>query len=259
MGNKIKMTESRLIAMIEMILSEQASTAGFGYGFVQEVETAPTTPLSAQERELSWGKLRELMKDFYVNYKEKFGDVQPNEFNEIEMILLGIIDMARVKNINGKEPDVIAQYLKQHMKRLPAVGDPDADGNKTGDTPPQPKDASVKKMFENKLRRTLVNEQSCPPCTNDDIHQGAMAVLTYTPQLGDHGINQNFIDNMADKSSGFYSARGQALGQKTVELAGLPGCAGNLLMCKGYNPMWQAQLINKRNYVNNCQNTPGSC
>jgi hypothetical protein len=160
MGNKIKMTESKLISMIERVIAEQASAAGFGYGFVREVETAPTTPLSAQERELSWGKLRELMKDFYINYKEKFGDVQPNEFNEIEMILLGIIDMARVKNINGKDPDVIAQYLKQHMKRLPAAGDPDVDGGDAGDTPPQPRDAEVKKMFENRLRRTLVNEQS---------------------------------------------------------------------------------------------------
>ena len=66
MGNKIKMTESRLISIIEKILSEQASTAGFGYGFVREADTdAPTTPLSAQERELSWGKLREILKDFY--------------------------------------------------------------------------------------------------------------------------------------------------------------------------------------------------
>jgi len=259
MGNKIKMTESKLISMIERVIAEQASAAGFGYGFVREVETAPTTPLSAQERELSWGKLRELMKDFYINYKEKFGDVQPNEFNEIEMILLGIIDMARVKNINGKDPDVIAQYLKQHMKRLPAAGDPDVDGGDAGDTPPQPRDAEVKKMFENRLRRTLVNEQSCPPCTNDDIHQGAMALLTYTPQLGDHGITQNFVDNMHNKSAQFYGARSQALGQKTVELAGLPDCPGNLLVCKGYNPMWQAQLINRRNYVNNCGQNPGSC
>jgi len=158
MGNKIKMTESRLISMIERVLAEQASKAGFGYGFVREADTdnAPTTPLSAQERELSWGKLRELLKNFYVNYKIQFADVQPNEFNEIEMILLGVIDMARVKNLNGKDPDVIAQYLKQHMKRLPTTdGTTDGSTGTTDGTPPQPKDASVKKMFESRLRRNL--------------------------------------------------------------------------------------------------------
>jgi|TARA_R110002096_G_scaffold308742_1_gene503250 hypothetical protein len=151
MGNKIKMTESRLISIIKKVLAEQASTAGFGYGFVREADTdAPTTPLSPQERELSWGKLREILKDFYVNYKERFADVQPNEFNEIEMILLGIIDMARIKNINNKEPDVIAQYLKQHMKKLPSVGDIEAGAD---GIPPPPKDGEVKKMFESRLRR----------------------------------------------------------------------------------------------------------
>ena len=160
MGKKIKISESRLLEMIKGIIKEQSSMAGFGHGFVQEVsatEPAPTTPLSAQERELSWGKLRELLKDFYINYKVKFSDVQPNEFNEIEMILLGVIDMARVKNLNGKDPDVIAQYLKQHMKRLPAVGDPIENGE--SNIPPLPgdvkKDSEVKKMFENRLLRNL--------------------------------------------------------------------------------------------------------
>ena len=70
------------------------------------------------------------------------------------MILLGIIDMARIKNINNKEPDVIAQYLKQHMKRLPSVSDVESVTNPDG-TPPQPKDSEVKKMFEGRLHRNL--------------------------------------------------------------------------------------------------------
>ena len=78
----------------------------------------------------------------YVNYKRTFADVQPNEFNEIEMILSGLIDLAKNKNINNKDASVISQYLKQHVKPLQRQHD-DAQKTKTPDAPAKPKYSEV--------------------------------------------------------------------------------------------------------------------
>ena len=164
MGKKIKISETKLIRMIEGIVKENASMAGFGMGFVKEADVTQTQSAvqSAKDRELSWGKLRQLLKTFYTDYKNVFADVAPNEFNEIEMILNGVISLAREKNINGKDPDVISQYLKQHMRRV-MVDDPsiqaDIDVEK-GDAPAGlKKDSEVKKMFENRLRRRTLRKR----------------------------------------------------------------------------------------------------
>ena len=102
-----------------------------------------------------------------------------------------------------------------------------------------------------------------------DPNQGGMCVVNQqaassnvaNPQLGDVGINQNFINNMAGKQSAFYQARHQALTNKLTQLrandvmpnGGLQG------FCQGSNPHWQAKLNNKNTYIQNCLNNPGSC
>ena len=128
--------------------------------------------------------------------------------------------------------------------------------------------SDLEKERDSLLGEGEMNEQSnnCPPCqdSNNDIHWGAMATLTNTPQLGTHGINQNFINNMQGKPTQFYQARANTLADKIIDLAKLHTCPEqrppyNLLVCKGYNPMWQAALINKKKYVQLCSQNPGSC
>ena len=162
MGKRIKVSESKLISMIEGIIKENASAAGYGMGFVREADITQTSSAvqTAQDRELSWGKLRQLLKTFYTDYKNVFADVAPNEFNEIEMILNGVISLAREKNINGKDPDVISQYLKQHMRRVMA-DDPSIQADidiEQGDAPAGlKKDNEVKKMFEGRLLKRVLS------------------------------------------------------------------------------------------------------
>ena len=84
MGNKIKMSESKLINMISKIVNEQS--AGFGYGFVQEEEVEGVVDImSTLDQNASWSKLKQFFKDYYTNIKVKVADVSPSEFNEIEI------------------------------------------------------------------------------------------------------------------------------------------------------------------------------
>lgn len=93
------------------------------------------------------------------------------------------------------------------------------------------------------------------------VDQQAASSNVANPQLGDVGINQNFINNMAGKSDAFYQARHAALTNKLIQLrandvmpnGGLQG------FCQGSNPNWQAKLNNKTTYIQNCRNNPGSC
>lgn len=117
MGNKIKMSESKLINMISKIVNEQS--AGFGYGFVQEQpEDGVVDIMSTLDQNASWSKLKQFFKDYYTNIKVKVADVSPSEFNEIEMVLDAVVSLGREINLNNKSPEVIAQQLKRHMKDL---------------------------------------------------------------------------------------------------------------------------------------------
>tara|TARA_R110000787_G_scaffold212071_2_gene321868 strand:- start:133 stop:573 length:441 start_codon:yes stop_codon:yes gene_type:complete len=109
--------------MIERIVKEQ-HLGGFGYGFVkEEPETEDNlvnaggvmSPLESNE---SWSKLKQFFKDYYTQIKTKVSDVSPSEFNEIEMVINAIISLAKEYNLNNKNPEVIAQQLKRHMKDL---------------------------------------------------------------------------------------------------------------------------------------------
>jgi len=96
-------------------------------------------------------------------------------------------------------------------------------------------------------------------------HQpAAQAVNNAYPnqQVGDHGITQQFVNNMQGKPNAFYQARTSAFTNKLQQLTApnpSPVGNGNLLFCKGSNPMWQAQLVNRVFYVQNCIQNPGSC
>ena len=116
----------------------------------------------------------------------------------------------------------------------------------------------------------LMNEQSgsAAPCGSnnngqggDFTHPGAMQAVMAggsNPQLGDHGINQNFVNNMSGKSAAFYNTRRLAVMQKTIDIAGVQSHPGNVLLCRGWNPMWQAALILKRKYIENCSANIGT-
>jgi hypothetical protein len=113
--------------------------------------------------------------------------------------------------------------------------------------------------------KKLMTEQSGSGCViNQQAENAVVNTLIAQPQLGDLGITQNFINNMQGKPTQFYQARANTLADKIIELAKLHTCPEqrppyNLLVCKGYNPMWQAALINKKKYVQLCSQNPGSC
>jgi len=86
------------------------------------------------------------------------------------------------------------------------------------------------------------------------------------PQLGDAGINQNFVNNMQGKPTQFYQARNNAFGAKLQQLRAndynpnsFGGNGGYEGFCQGSNPHWQSKLVNKMTYVQNCMQNPGSC
>ena len=101
------------------------------------------------------------------------------------------------------------------------------------------------------------------------INQSYTNLVVGNPQLGDHGINQNFVNNMQGKPNNFYQNRIQAFSAKWDTLVGnhpanpqsgqVPIHNGFEAYCQGENPNWQIKLANKRRYANNCINNPGSC
>ena len=87
------------------------------------------------------------------------------------------------------------------------------------------------------------------------VHPPAQAAVSSNPQLGDHGITQQFVNNMQGKPTAFYNQRATAFVQKAIQLNGGTG----QMLCKGKNPMWQAQLLNRQIYAYKCGQNPGSC
>ena len=100
---------------------------------------------------------------------------------------------------------------------------------------------------------------SYAPCIQN---QQANSSVTSNPQLGDVGINQNFINNMQGKPTVFYQTKANTFFNKLTQLRSnnpVPGGGGYYGFCQGSNPHWQAQINNKYNYAQNCMQNPGSC
>ena len=100
---------------------------------------------------------------------------------------------------------------------------------------------------------------SYAPCIQD---QQANSSVTQNPQLGDVGINQNFINNMQGKPTVFYQTKLNTFSNNLAQLRinnPIPGGGGYYGFCQGSNPHWQAQLQNKQHYAQNCMQNPGSC
>jgi len=136
MAKKIMLKESELISMIERLVKEQTMTDQGGSGVMDPLE-----------KEQSWGKLRQFLKDLYTNYKQEFTDVQPNEFNEIQMVIKAAISLAQEKNINNKGATVISQYLKQHVRPL------EQDAAKNSKEPPKDPELKMSDINESRVRR----------------------------------------------------------------------------------------------------------
>jgi len=136
MAKKIMLKESELISMIERLVKEDTMTDQGGSGVMDPLE-----------KEQSWGKLRQFLKDLYTNYKQEFTDVQPNEFNEIQMVIRAAISLAQEKNINNKGATVISQYLKQHVRPL------EQDAAKDSKEAPKDPELKMSDINESRVRR----------------------------------------------------------------------------------------------------------
>jgi hypothetical protein len=114
------------------------------------------------------------------------------------------------------------------------------------------------KLTEEQLK-TIIAEQANPDCV---VNTQAESSVVANPQMGDTGINQNFVNNMHAKPTQFYNTRMNAISQKLSSLRTdypLSTANGFQGFCQGENPLWQAKLNNKLNYVQQCMNNPGSC
>ena len=121
---------------------------------------------------------------------------------------------------------------------------------------------NYKKWVTDYKQGKLLFEQttgSYAPCIQN---QQASSSITQNPQLGDVGINQNFINNMQGKPTVFYQTKANTFFNKLTQLRSnnpVPGGGGYYGFCQGSNPHWQAQLVNKFQYAQNCMQNPGSC
>ena len=160
MGNRINMSETKLINMISKIVSEQR--AGFGYGFFQEqVDEEGVDIMSTLDQNASWSKLKQFFKDYYTNVKVKVADVSPSEFNEIEMVLDAVVSLGREINLNNKSPEVIAQQLKRHMKDLMRASEEKEESmEKNKPQKEAPPLEEGRKLFR-RLKKKLTESSSC--------------------------------------------------------------------------------------------------
>ena len=60
---------------------------------------------------------------------------------------------------------------------------------------------------------------------------------------------------MANRSTQFYNSRAVTLGNKAIQLNGGTG----QMFCNGKNPMWQASLMLRKIYAEQCRDNPGTC
>jgi len=105
--------------------------------------------------------------------------------------------------------------------------------------------------------RNIFEQQSGSMCSNGVSQQALQVYMpnASNPQLGNHGITQNFVNNMANKSSQFYNSRAVAFANKAIQLNGGSG----QMFCNGKNPMWQASLMLRKIYAEQCKDNPGTC
>ena len=114
----------------------------------------------------------------------------------------------------------------------------------------------------------------CPGPSNFDV---SGSIASSSPQLGDYGITQQFVNNMSGKNTGFYQNRENVLNNKWNSLVGnYPGFGTNNMpvippgqfyveqngyqaFCKGERPRQQVRIHNKITYIKSCILNPGSC
>ena len=136
------------------------------------------------------------------------------------------------------------------------------------------KKSILKKIIRESIKELMNEQTSAYPytmatygCTHN---MNALGSIVGNPQLGDNGITQQFIDNMAGKSTEFYQKRRIAQIYSRSQLAGNYPCQGPnnssnpcsygfQMYCQGENPMQQAGKSNKIKYIMKCINNPGSC
>ena len=105
--------------------------------------------------------------------------------------------------------------------------------------------------------KELMTEQQSSTCPNG-VHQGALQaaqVGASNPQLGNVGITQNFLNNMMGKNTNFYQQKANKFSSKAIQLN------NNIsqMFCINNNPMWQAGLLLKKIYAEQCRDNPGTC
>mgnify|MGYP003133479902 CR=1 FL=1 len=117
------------------------------------------------------------------------------------------------------------------------------------------KKLNLKQIIREAIKELVAEQTPQSGCIADDSAVAAVQAAMPTPQLGDHGITPQFVNNMNNKSTNFYMQRATAFINKAIQLNGGTGT----MMCQGKNPKWQAMLINRQRYALNCHSNPTSC
>tara|TARA_R110002020_G_scaffold103416_1_gene242126 strand:- start:1877 stop:2350 length:474 start_codon:yes stop_codon:yes gene_type:complete len=156
MARTKKLTERQLTNLVRNVVKE-----------VDSAESASSEVMAPLDQQASYAKLKEFFKDYYQNIKQKLTDVSPSEFNEIEMVLNAVISLAREYNLNNKDPEIIAQQLKRHMRDIQRSdkGATDAAAQKAAGTveaPDKPEYQEIKEGVKSnyaRLYRRLTNRR----------------------------------------------------------------------------------------------------
>mgnify|MGYP006085103867 FL=1 len=129
----VKITESDLTKIIRRVIKEQTEMpdelklafkdAMDDAGYFDSEETGeelsvdePLEDLPVEKTDSDWTTIGEFFKDYYTNVRERFSGVTPNEFDEITILINGIVSLAGDINLDNKNANVIVQELSKRIQ-----------------------------------------------------------------------------------------------------------------------------------------------
>ena len=129
----VKITESDLTKIIRRVIKEQTEMpdelklafkdAMEDEGYFDSEETGeelsvdePLEDLPVEKTDSDWTTIGEFFKDYYTHVRERFSGVSPNEFDEITILINGIVSLAGDINLDNKNANVIVQELSKRIQ-----------------------------------------------------------------------------------------------------------------------------------------------
>ena len=129
----VKITESDLTKIIRRVIKEQTEMpdelklafkdAMEDEGYFDSEETVEELPvdepledLPVEKTDSDWTTIGEFFKDYYTHVRERFSGVTPNEFDEITILINGIVSLAGDINLDNKNANVIVQELSKRIQ-----------------------------------------------------------------------------------------------------------------------------------------------